>query len=159
MARMILKITQPEFTTRAIKTSFRRAIDAAFDEYREEALPKHFKRTAVGNYGGEYKKLDKALRKEPGKKPLVGRMKPFRIAGGPTLPKGKTPGRSRHAAIKGAAAKRGPPTFRRLVLTALPRYFFINPSNAIHKVKALEQVSPKDEAEFARDVDKKIKFT
>lgn len=155
-----MTIKQPDFSTRAIKTSFRKAVDGAFDDYRENALPKHFKRSAVSRYGGEYKKLAQGLRNEPGKNPLVGRTAPFRLPGKRTrtLSPSETPGRSRHAAVKGNAAKRGPARLRRLVLTALPRYFYKNPPGSANKVDALEQTNRQDENDFAKSVEKRLKI-
>lgn len=127
-------IIHPEMSSKAAVRRYRDSLDMALADHRKKGLPRHFLRSAVGRYGGEYSKLK--LRGRPKKQPLV------------------ITGRLRNAVQVAQTRFRGPASARSLVLPVLPRYLFRHRPGGFDKLKALEAVTAAEEDELGRNIDK-----
>ena len=124
-------ISHPKMTPQAEQERMRASTAAALLDYKRKGLLNHFKRSALSQYGGEFGKLD--LRSDPNKLPLV------------------ASGKLRSAVQSDPGVMRGGQATRRLVMSGLPRYLYIN--RGFNKLRALEQLSDKDREQFTKVVD------
>jgi len=179
--QIFMVIESPEFGRRGMAGAFKDAIDEGMVDWHKRAVPRHFRASAVGRYGGEYRKHRPRSAKQEWFRRKLAKMTPAERArfyaerrtrtsrqrsqyGESGLrnldPLNKIPlvrsGKLRLVMTHATPRHTGPAKARALVISGLPGYTHRNRPNSIHKANAIRTVTLGENRDFNRVADRSI---
>jgi len=179
--QIFMTIESPDFGRRGMAGAFKNAIDEGMRDWHKRAVPRHFRKSAVARYGGEYRKHRPRTAKQDYFRRKIAKMTPSERAqfyaerrsrttrqrsqyGESGLrnldPLNKVPlvrsGKLRLGMTYGNPRHTGPAKARALTISGLPGYTHRNRSNTIHKANAIRTVTISENRDFNRVADRSI---